>query len=1335
MLKLADSTYFDTTPSEQVTPEERAGLNPPTEEQLRRTNPKREDPRETQLTNSNEDGHDSPISNRYDNTIPLESSLKLSWKAIRVEPWVVRNNDKSVLEIWTFPGDYKRGWEATEKKRNTAYWSVFVSPVGDRYATNKLNNLTYDQAAGECATQAADFNGIYYVTPADKAMQEYIQKTNYSLKLSWLVFNPGDTVRLTGIDSAIVKKHIGFDLSVDMRVDKVNEKEGVCDIYPAFEMYGRKTITNVPFKNLILVKRHEKISPESSLIKQGWAKPVEINYDDPIKWTPEYQAKYQYFVIGSNNRFHVCEFAPDAKAAVAVTKDMSYKKARFRAQELAQEKVGVYIISAQEQIYVGNLHQETSLKLGWNARLKIIDRYNDITDNTYAIFKSTSYSSNLWNVVKWESFNRESRWKLVESQLSYDKAVQVAENFAVNTNGNYFISGQDANERDKNESDANKTASLEELDWEIDRTIEAYSMLNVVASTVKPEAFIAKLLQRHELTVPRGTMEKTADTFYRGGGPGSMPLGKTAQDVVDYERNELGNKDIVIVDPSLDLNTIPARNLEWVTKRESDAEYYGEVEKHNYPEGSYRVIARYNDEAFLIEHLDKANSKLHKFEQRAVREYGKTNVPISAAFIMSNGELIDSSGQRQGGWGEGRAIDHREIANHGIGNAKIPQAYLDKGQKGYSTGLLYYMTATGNTRISVNSDSIMVDMQNPMNKAQWNTFAALAYGKVIYADFCDNMGNKIDSGEYNNLRSFKKDYDKVYGKKVNATLHEYEDNAVDSYGRTSDVNEASFILSDGTLLHQAFDTPHSEIAYQSVNTDDIQDYGKAFYDDNALVHYMSETGGVRLALSTRKGDVIFFNSNKPMTEAQWHTFTRISYGKKIAADLCDTMGKCLYSGELPNLRAFKQKYYEVYGSKTAAMQYPKVLDRDGMIKFIELNKLRDTFGELDYNDMKQIAAAAADSWVLKDIPLDAFDWIERQQIGKTRTIPIIVIDYGDNVYEVLDGKHRIGEARARGEKTILAYVGSSTVESSLKLSWRQIPEQIFYMKDTPFIPAKETYVWIAEFNNKWIPIIRKRMSSSGSSEGEWTSFDEAKLSAYSIAVRENAIYLISEAEREYVEKQQAKSSLKIASTNEALNQKVFNDRNPAAKSGPELFWGSEEAQRRRFKFMLSKGFSLKDYEKQYVNKSILDIGCGYGDLYDYLKDAGLKSYIGIDILPKVIETAKDTHKNAVNNVKFEVRDILKDPYPDNSFDYVFGVGIFALNCDDYLKYVKNMLKTMYKACRIETAANFAFGNSSGDEGTFIAIQPDTIKELIDFTKNIDIEVDKETSEFNIFLRK
>lgn len=69
-----------------------------------------------------------------------------------------------------------------------------------------------------------------------------------------------------------------------------------------------------------------------------------------------------------------------------------------------------------------------------------------------------------------------------------------------------------------------------------------------------------------------------------------------------------------------------------------------------------------------------------------------------------------------------------------------------------------------------------------------------------------------------------------------------------------------------------------------------------------------------------------------------------------------------------------------------------------------------------------------------------------------------------------------------------------------------------------------------------------------------------------------------------------------------------------------LDWGSRESQELRFKILSQ----LTDLNA----KSILDVGCGLGDLYGWLEKNNIKTnYKGIDITPKMIEKAKERFIN------------------------------------------------------------------------------------------------------------
>jgi hypothetical protein len=64
--------------------------------------------------------------------------------------------------------------------------------------------------------------------------------------------------------------------------------------------------------------------------------------------------------------------------------------------------------------------------------------------------------------------------------------------------------------------------------------------------------------------------------FYRGGPPSEMPKNATAEDVIKYEKDELGNKDIQ-VEPDIDLKKIDAKNISWLSDTKEYAQSFGNV--------------------------------------------------------------------------------------------------------------------------------------------------------------------------------------------------------------------------------------------------------------------------------------------------------------------------------------------------------------------------------------------------------------------------------------------------------------------------------------------------------------------------------------------------------------------------------------------------------------------------------------------------------------------------------------------------------------------------------------------------------------------------------------
>jgi len=136
-----------------------------------------------------------------------------------------------------------------------------------------------------------------------------------------------------------------------------------------------------------------------------------------------------------------------------------------------------------------------------------------------------------------------------------------------------------------------------------------------------------------------------------------------------------------------------------------------------------------------------------------------------------------------------------------------------------------------------------------------------------------------------------------------------------------------------------------------------------------------------------------------------------------------------------------------------------------------------------------------------------------------------------------------------------------------------------------------------------------------------------------------------------------------------------------------LDWNSRESQKLRYQIF----HEIFVYGKKASNVSVLDVGCGFGDLFGFLKAKGLLSrhkinYTGYDISPKLIEVAHKKYPQA----RFELKNILEERYLP-CFDYIFCSGTLNIRTQDlgnHLEAVKSMLLKMYDMAQCGVAVNF-----------------------------------------------
>lgn len=143
-----------------------------------------------------------------------------------------------------------------------------------------------------------------------------------------------------------------------------------------------------------------------------------------------------------------------------------------------------------------------------------------------------------------------------------------------------------------------------------------------------------------------------------------------------------------------------------------------------------------------------------------------------------------------------------------------------------------------------------------------------------------------------------------------------------------------------------------------------------------------------------------------------------------------------------------------------------------------------------------------------------------------------------------------------------------------------------------------------------------------------------------------------------------------------------------AEHGPThrgVLYPREEDVRKRF----TVAAGLWESAESHFKGSVLDLGCGYGALLDYLtaRNAAGIEYRGVDISSKMIEAAKERHPDA----HFEVRDILADPLPERCADYVVVSGVLTAKFDvpqaDMAEFAIQFLAASFRLCRKGMAFN------------------------------------------------
>jgi SAM-dependent methyltransferase len=165
-------------------------------------------------------------------------------------------------------------------------------------------------------------------------------------------------------------------------------------------------------------------------------------------------------------------------------------------------------------------------------------------------------------------------------------------------------------------------------------------------------------------------------------------------------------------------------------------------------------------------------------------------------------------------------------------------------------------------------------------------------------------------------------------------------------------------------------------------------------------------------------------------------------------------------------------------------------------------------------------------------------------------------------------------------------------------------------------------------------------------------------------------------------------------------------------------------------------FDVLTSEMDLHNRTVLDIGCGFGDLNKILS-AKFKNYgyTGVDIVPCLIDEAISIYDR--QGFDFICSDFLEHTF-EHSFDYAIASGIFnfKIKGSDNYQFIEDTIKKSLDLCNIGIA--FDFLSDKVDyryEHTFHSSPEKILSIAYKYSRNVIFKNNYMPFEFSIFIFK
>ncbi len=160
-----------------------------------------------------------------------------------------------------------------------------------------------------------------------------------------------------------------------------------------------------------------------------------------------------------------------------------------------------------------------------------------------------------------------------------------------------------------------------------------------------------------------------------------------------------------------------------------------------------------------------------------------------------------------------------------------------------------------------------------------------------------------------------------------------------------------------------------------------------------------------------------------------------------------------------------------------------------------------------------------------------------------------------------------------------------------------------------------------------------------------------------------------------------------------------------AAGGPNheiVNWASAAAQQARFEVLID--------HVPLAGRSLLDIGCGVGDLPALLDERGIEcDYTGVDILERMVEVCRQR----LPGRRFLWADVFTDsPLEPASFDVVFCSGAFNLDLGNNRQFLPRAVRRMAELSRRHVVLNLLHARAELKEDRYFFYDPREVVEIV-----------------------